>query len=60
MMSIIRLLLGDNAVRAKRIIKNYKPYFKSKDEFLEFINNMSTDMQCIDYTDDNNIHIKLQ
>ncbi len=60
MMSIIRLLLGDNAVRAKRIVKNYKPNFKSKDEFLKFIDSMSADIRCIDYSNENNIHIKIQ
>lgn len=48
---LIRRLLIDDCKEAKRVIKDTPVPFKSKEEYLEFIDGFNIDKQMIDYTD---------
>lgn len=47
----LAILLKDNAERAKMIIKNYKPLFKSKDAFLSYQDKLSSEGDRINYSE---------
>ncbi len=49
--AMLRSLLENNAARAKEIIDNYKPMFKTKDEYFAFIDNIYSSGERITYTD---------
>ena len=57
--TMLKLLLENNAERAKTILKNYTPPFKSKEEFLSFVDAINTKGDRIKYLDDGNVEIKL-
>jgi len=46
------LLLKDDAMRAKEIIKNFTPLFTSKEEYLSFVDGLNTSGDRIEYLDD--------
>ncbi len=45
-------LLGNGAVRAKKIISEFKPIFASRDEYLSFIDSINSSGDRIDYSED--------
>ncbi len=51
-LTMLTLLLQDNAVRAKEILKNFKPLFESKEAYLEYMDNLNTSGDRITYTED--------
>ena len=48
---MLTLLLKDNAVRAKKIIENFKPQFRSIREYLDYVDNMESSGDRITYTE---------
>lgn len=50
-LEMISLLLSDNAERAKKIIKEYKPLFASKREYFEYLDSLSGEGDRIKYSD---------
>ena len=48
---MLTLLLKDGAVRAKKVIENFKPAFASREEYLGFIDGISCKGDRIIYTD---------
>lgn len=57
-LAMLKLLLKDEAKRAKDIIKEFKPIFKSKEEFLTFQDSLNSSGDRIIYND-NSAEIKL-
>lgn len=49
--AMLYLLLKDDALRAKQIISDSKPMFKSKEEFLEYIDSLASLGNRIEYKD---------
>lgn len=49
---LLKLLLENGAVRAKEIIENYNPQFKSKEEYLNYVDSLNQSGDRITYTDD--------
>lgn len=49
---MLKLLLKDDAKRAKEVIKNYKPLFNSKEEFFEYVDGLNSSGDRIKYCDD--------
>ncbi len=50
--AILTLLLGNNAERAKKIIAEFEPAFKSKDEYLSYIEAIRSNGDRIVYNED--------
>ena len=50
--AILKLLLSDGAAEAKRIISEAKPPFASKEEYLSYVDSISSDGDRITYNDD--------
>ena len=50
-LAMLSLLLKDGAVRAKEIIDGFEPRFKSKEEFLSFVDSLNNSGDRIEYTD---------
>ena len=57
--AMLKILLGNKAERAKKIINEYKPMFASKEEFLAFQDSLSTFGDRITYCDDGTAKINL-
>ena len=51
-LEMLYLLLKDNAKRAEKIIKEFNPMFKSKEEYFEYIDAFSREGDRITYKDD--------
>lgn len=49
---MLYVLLSDDAKEAKKVISEYKPMFASKEEYLEFLDNLTTSGDRIEYTED--------
>lgn len=49
---LLNLLLSEKAVMAKKIINEYNPTFKSKEEYLSFANSLSYDEETVEYKKD--------
>lgn len=54
-LGIIRKLLENDAVRAKDIIKNYKPVFNSIDEYLKHKKSINMNKDTVIYNDDGTV-----
>ena len=50
--TMIYLLLKDGSQRAKKIVSEFKPLFKNKEEYFEFIETLECKGDRIDYSDD--------
>ena len=50
--AMLYVLLKDNAERAKKIISEFKPLFKSKQEYFDYVDSFSSSGDRIEYTDD--------
>jgi len=57
--AMIELLLGNGAERAKRIIKEFKPDFNTKEEYFEYIDQIICSGERIVYNDDKTATVKL-
>ena len=57
--TMLKLLLENGAERAKSILANFKPLFKSKEEFLAFQDSLNCEGNRIEYLDDGTAKIKL-
>ena len=49
------MLLSDDAGKAKQVIAESKPYFKSKEEYLAAIDKLTMDKDAVIYNDDDTI-----
>ena len=58
-LAMLKLLLQDGGVRAKKIVQEYKPKFASKEEFLAFQESLNTSGDRITYHDDGKAEVKL-
>ena len=58
-LSMLKILLGNNAERAKKIIKEFKPIFNSKEEFLQYQDNLNSSGDRITYLDDGTVKVKI-
>ncbi len=58
-LAMLKLLLQDGGVRAKKIVQEYKPTFPSKEEFLAFQDGLNTSGNRITYTGDGRAEIEL-
>ena len=51
-MAMVLLLLGNGAERAKNIVKDFKPRFASKDEYLNYLREFNSSGDRISYNED--------
>lgn len=56
---MLKMLLSNNAERAKKVIAEFKPKFASKQEFLSFLDGINDSGDRIAYVDDNNANVRL-
>ena len=60
-LAMLLILLSDDAKRAKQIIADFKPRFKSKEEYLAYMDSLSCDGDRIEYVDDETVaHVILK
>ena len=59
-LAMLKLLLSDNAKRAKKIIEEFKPQFKNKEEFLKFQDSLNSSGDRIVYRDDGIAEVKVE
>lgn len=50
-LGMLKLLLENNAERAKKIIKEFKPLFASKEEYLKYVDSINCSGDRIEYTE---------
>lgn len=58
-LTMLKLLLGNGAARAKQILADFKPLFASKEEFLAYQDSLNCTGDRIVYRDDGTAEIKL-
>ena len=51
-LAMMKILLSDDAKRAKEIVSNYKAPFASKQEYLDFMDSLNSSGDRIEYKDD--------
>ena len=56
---ILLLLLDNNAQRAKEVIENFTPRFKSKEEYFKCVDSFYSEGERIDYSDEKSFKITL-
>ena len=59
-LTMLYLLLKDGAIRAKKILSEFKPQFASKEEFLTFVDNLNSEGDRIEYRDDGSAVVKCE
>lgn len=57
-LAALKLLLENDAQKAKEAIAEYKPYFKCKEEYFKYIDKLEKSYDAVIYTDDGDIIIK--
>lgn len=57
-LGMLLILLSDNAKRAKKVVDEYKPMFATKQEYLDFMDSLSSSGDRIEY-DDNGKFVKV-
>ena len=57
-LSIINVLLGNNAKRARKIIADYRPLFASKEEYFAYVDSLTSTGERIVYNEDGTALIK--
>ena len=57
-LSIINVLLGNNAERARKIIADYRPLFASKEEYFAYVDSLTSTGERIVYNEDGTALIK--
>ena len=55
-----RILLGNGAARAKKIMKEFKPQFANKEAYFEFMDAIIKDIDAVRYNDDGTITIDVR
>ena len=58
-LTMLRLLLENDGVRAKEIISNYKPMFETKQKYLDFIDTLNDEGDRIAYRDDGTVEARV-
>ncbi len=56
--TMISLLLGNGAERAKKIVEEYKPLFATKEEYLAYVDALNSSGDRIVYNDDGTANVK--
>ena len=56
---IIRLLLGNDAEKAKYIVENAKPYFKSKEEYVACVESLFLEKDAVVYEEDGKVTLDI-
>lgn len=59
-MEMLNILLSDGAARAREIIKNFTPRFKSKEEYLSFLDSFATSGDRIEYDGDKSAKVNIK
>ncbi len=59
-LGMLLLLLGDGAKRAEQIIREFKPQFASKEEFLAFMDSLNVSGDRIVYSDDGTAAVNIK
>ena len=57
---MLALLLENNAQRAEKIIKEFKPRFASKKEFFDCLDSINSSGERITYNDDGSVTVKVK
>lgn len=57
--NMLHILLKDNAQVAKQIVAEFKPLFKSKDEYFEYVSSFNKTVGHISYLDNGKIEVQL-
>ncbi len=55
----LKLLLENDAQKAKEAIASYKPYFKNRAEYFTYIDNLNKDYDAVTYVDDGKIILNI-
>jgi len=55
----IKLLLQNNAQKAKQAVDLYKPYFKNKSEFFDYADNICKEFDAVCYNEDGSITLNI-
>lgn len=58
-LTMVRLLLGNGAERARSIVKAYRPQFASAKEFLSYVDTMNLSGERITYNDDGSATVRV-
>ena len=59
-LTMLSMLLADNAKEAYRIIREYKPEFASKEEYFAYVDSFCTEGNRITYGEDNTVTVNIQ
>jgi hypothetical protein len=57
-LAMIRVLLGNNAERARKIVADYRPLFASKEEYFAYVDSLTSEGERIVYNEDGTALIK--
>lgn len=58
-LAMLKILLGNRAERAKKVIEEYEPMFQSKEEFLAFQDNLNSSGDRITYLEDGTVQARV-
>lgn len=58
-LNMLYILLKEDAIRAKTIMKNYNPLFSSKEKYFEFVEKFNSEGERILYDEYDNANVKL-
>jgi len=56
----LRYLLEDDAALAKKLIREHRPVFKSKEEFFQYLNNIDRSFDAVEYLEDGKVLLRLE
>ena len=59
-LGMLLILLSDEAKRAKKIIDEFEPMFKSKEEYLSFMDSLNVTGERIEYIDNKQVKVNLE
>ena len=59
-LKVLEILLCDGAERANRIVADYEPVFKSKEEYFAYMDNTALDMDAVTYNEDSSVTLRFQ
>lgn len=59
-LGMLLILLSDKAKRAKKIIDEFEPMFKSKEEYLSFMDSLNVTGERIEYIDNKQVKVNLE
>lgn len=54
-LNMLKILLENNAERAKTIVSNYKPQFSTKEEYFSYLKRFESEGDRIKYREDENV-----